>query len=281
MMLGYLEDRKPIVRHYQRLEMSSNKVCKYLGDLGPDHLTKERIRFYRRQRQAEGHEVGPAKNRRKKPIQDGTLIRELTTLRTALNWAKRERWITGDLPYIEMPPQPPPRDRWLTRDEADRLLAAAGASHAKLFLALCLYTAGRSGAIRELTWDRVDLAAGLIDLGYVAGGKNRAVVPIAAKLRPMLEEARKASTCRYVIEYASEPVKSLKTATRGAAKRAKLPGVTPHLLRHSAATWMAMAGVSMEEIGRLLGHRDVRVTWRIYAKYSPEYLRGAIDALSG
>ena len=44
---------------------------------------------------------------------------------------------------------------------------------------------------------------------------------------------------------------------------------------------MAMAGVSMEETERLLGHRDVRVTWRIYAKYSPDYLRGAIDALSG
>jgi integrase len=125
------------------------------------------------------------------------------------------------------------------------------------------------------------LAADLIDLGYVAGGKNRAVVPIVAKLRPLLEEARKAATCRHVIEYGSKPVVSLKTATRGAARRAGLPGATPHLLRHSAATWMAMAGIPMEQIDRFLGHRDVRVTWRIYAKYSPDYLRGAIDALSG
>ncbi len=101
------------------------------------------------------------------------------------------------------------------------------------------------------------------------------------KLRPILMEAREAATCPYVIEYAGKPVASLKTATRGAAKRAGLPGITPHILRHTAATWMAMAGVPMEEIGRLLGHRDVRTTWRIYAKYSPDYLRGAIAALSG
>ena len=41
-----------------------------------------------------------------------------------------------------------------------------------------------------------------------------------------------------------------------------------------------MAGVSMEEIGRFLGRRDVRVTWRLYAKHSPGYLRGAINTLS-
>jgi integrase len=127
----------------------------------------------------------------------------------------------------------------------------------------------------------VDFGASLIDLGRVAGGKNRAVVPIAARLRPILEEAREAATCEYVIEYGGKPVASLKTATRGAARRAGLSGVTPHILRHTAATWLAMAGIPMEEIGRLLGHRDFRTTWRIYAKHAPEYLRGAIDALSG
>ena len=76
------------------------------------------------------------------------------------------------------------------------------------------------------------------------------------------------ATCPFVIEYGGRSVASLKTATRGAARRASLAGVTPHILRHSAATWMAMAGVPMEQIGRLLGHRDVRVTWRIYAALS-------------
>lgn len=278
---GYLADRRGEVRDIERLETSARHLTDHLGDLQPDHLTKERIRFYRAQRKAEGQLVGPPDARRKKTIADGTLGRELGTLRTALKWAKHARWVTGDLPYIELPPQPPPRDRWLTREEADRLLAAASAFHVRVFLHLCLYTAGRSGAIRELTWDRVDFEAGLIDLGYVVGGKNRAVVPMSDKLRPILLEAREAATCKYVVEYASGPVQSLKTAIRGAAKRAHLSGVSAHILRHSAATWMAIAGIPMEQIGRLLGHRDVRTTWRIYAKYTPGYLRDAIEALSG
>ena len=41
-----------------------------------------------------------------------------------------------------------------------------------------------------------------------------------------------------------------------------------------------MKGVPIAEIARLLGHRDSRMTEQVYAKYAPEYLRRAIDALS-
>ena len=44
---------------------------------------------------------------------------------------------------------------------------------------------------------------------------------------------------------------------------------------------MAMAGISMGEIARVLGHSDSpRITERVYSHRSPEYLRRAIDALS-
>jgi integrase len=276
---GYLADRKPVVRGYGALEVVAKALRRHLGDLQPDHLTKERSRFYLKQRRAEGHMVGPATARRKKPIKDGTVIRELVTLRAALRWAHSERWIS-DVPYIETPRQPPPRDRWLTREEADRLLASAQAEHVKTFLAICLYTAARTSAVLELTWDQVNLESGLIDLGHAPGGKARAVVPIAANLLPILTEAREAATCAHVIEHAGKSVASVKTGTRAAARRANLPGVTPHVLRHTAATWMAMKGVPIEQIARLLGHGDSRITERVYAKHTPEYLRRAIDALS-
>lgn len=276
---GYLADRKPRVRAYDTLETAAKALRRHLGDLQPEHLTKERARFYARQRRAEGHMVGPLTARRKKPTSDGTIIRELVTLRAALKWALAEKWIS-DVPKIETPRPAPPRDRWLTRDEADRLIASAQAPHVKTFLATCLYTGARAGAVLELTWDRVDLHAGLIDLGRAAGGKGRAVVPIAASLLPILNEARAAATCAYVVEHGNKRVASVKTGTRAAARRAGMPGVTPHILRHTAATWMALAGVPMIEIARVLGHTDSRVTERIYAKYSPEYLRRAVGALS-
>jgi integrase len=277
---GYLADRKHVVRAYHTLEVAAKNLHRHLGDLQAGHLTKERIRFYRRRRQVEGHWVGPATARRRKPTQDGTVLRELVTLRAAMKWAKSEKWIT-DVPHIEVPSTPPPRDRWLTRAEADRLLESALALHVRTFLALALYTAGRAGAIRELTWQQVDFDAGFIDLGSVAGGKGRAVVPIAERLRPFLLAARQAATCEYVIEHNGGAVASVKTGTRAAARRAGIAGVTPHVLRHTAATWMAQAGIPIDQIARLLGHADPRVTWRTYAKHSPDYLRDAIAALSG
>lgn len=277
---GYLADRKPEVRSYETLEVCAKALKRHLGDLQPDHLTKERARFYARRRAVEGYEVGPPNARRRKPVLPGTVIRELVMLRIALRWATKAKWI-AEAPYIPVPPQPPPRDRWLTREEADRLLAGAQAMHVRVFLTLALHTAARAGALLELTWDRVDFAAGLIDLGAAPGGKGRAVVPINRVLRPALEQARAAATCPYVVEFGGGRVLSVKTGTRAAARRAGLADVTPHILRHTAATWMAMAGVPMRKIATYLGHSNERTTELVYAKYGPDYLREAAKALEG
>jgi len=42
---------------------------------------------------------------------------------------------------------------------------------------------------------------------------------------------------------------------------------------------MAEAGVSMSEISQYLGHSNTRVTESVYARYSPDYLKGAAKAL--
>jgi integrase len=211
-------------------------------------------------------------------VKDGTILRELLTLRAAIRWAAKEKWPV-DEPYIPVPCQPTPRTRWLTKEEARRLIDSAEAFHIKVFLSLALHTAARAGALLELTWDRVDLESRQVDLGPAPGGKGRAVVPMNDELRPVLEEAREAATCPFVVEFAGRQVGSVKTGTRAAARRAGLPGVTPHVLRHTAATWMAQTGVSMREIAIFLGHANERVTERVYAKYSPDYLRRAAKAL--
>ena len=55
--------------------------------------------------------------------------------------------------------------------------------------------------------------------------------------------------------------------------------VTAHVFRHSAACLMAESGTPMSEIAQFLGHTNSRTTEAIYARYSPEYLRKAADAL--
>ncbi len=152
-LAGYIEDRRPRVRSIASIEYASAALVSYLGELKPEHLTRQVCRKYADQRREEGPRTPSRKS--KKPLSNGTIIREIVTLRAALRWAVTEKWIS-EPPQIEAPPAPPARERWLTRDEAKRLLAEAKTPHVHLFILIGLYTGARTGAILDLTWDRVD-----------------------------------------------------------------------------------------------------------------------------
>lgn len=209
-------------------------------------------------------------------VSAGTLRKELSALRAAL------RWHDPNTPAVfEMPPNPQPRDRHLTRDEVRRLIDATRAHHLELFIRLAIHTAARKTAILSLQWRAVDFTRGEIRLGHVQRGKGRATVPITDSIRPYLETAYEACESKeeWVIEWGGRRVKDIKKGFAAACQAAGLEGVTPHVLRHTAAVWMAEAGVSMDEIAQYLGHTNPSVTYRVYARYSPAYLRRAARAL--
>ncbi|GGJ13951.1 tyrosine-type recombinase/integrase [Neoroseomonas lacus] len=252
---------------------------RHMGDLPPDLLTKPRCRAYAQQRRQEGYEVGPRAARRTKPVAAGTIIRELVTLRAAFKWAADEKWLAV-APFVEIPQAPQSRDRWLTREEAVRLVEACGDFHVRLFVLLGLHTAARSAAILGLSWADVDLDAGRLSYGTGRGNKGRARdVPINPELMAHLQAANQLAQSDYVVEFAGHQVKSVKTGFRAACKRAGLVGVTPHTLRHTAATWAAQARVPMWEIAGLLGHSDVRMVESVYGHHSPDHLREAAGAV--
>lgn len=64
-----------------------------------------------------------AKRRAREGAGPGTTRTELEALRAALRWAHRQNLI-ATVPALYLPPRPIPRERWLTRDEAERLIAA-------------------------------------------------------------------------------------------------------------------------------------------------------------
>jgi len=109
--------------------------------------------------------------------------------------------------------------------------------------------------------------------------KGRATVPMTDTLRAVLQTAKEAARSDYVIEYGGQRVGSVKKGLAAAGRRAGLGHVTPHMLRHSAAVWMAEAGVPMAEIAQVLGHRDATVTQKVYAVFSPHHLRSAVSVL--
>lgn len=209
-------------------------------------------------------------------VKPATIAREVQILRAALRWAQAERWIPA-APIVTMPVKgTPPRDRWLTREEADRLIGACDAPHVRLFVILALNTAKRAGAILSLRWDAIrdDMA----DFGAAVGKKRRGAVPLNDAALAALREARERATSPWVIERGGDRIRSVKTGFRAACRRAGLEKVTPHVLRRTAATWAAMAGVPMDEIARLLGD-SIAVTEKHYARYHPSYLRRAVQSL--
>lgn len=250
------------------MAFSGKSVLPEFGHLLPDEVTTAICRAY-------------VAKRRKAKRKDGTIWTELNHLQISLNWAKRQRLIETEV-AVERPPKPAPRDRRLTKPEARSLLDAADIPHVKLAIALMLGTAARAGAILELTWDRVDFERNQIrysDPADTTRRKGRATVSMTGDVRQRLQEARQDALTEFVVEWAGRRVKSLKRGFARTVERAGLVDVTPHVLRHTGATWMAEAGHSMAEIAAVLGHSDSRTTERIYARFSPSYLRKAMSAL--
>lgn len=214
--------------------------------------------------------------RSRKGKSNSTIRTELEALRACLRWHYGK-----DAPQITAPPPSKPRDRYLSKEQRDRLLENIETPHVRLFTILALTTGARMGAILELTWDRVDLEVGTIDFnpaGRDKTNKRRTVVPINETARQALEEAHKGALTDHVIEYGGKPVASVKKAVRAAAERAKVP-CSPHDFRRSAARWMAEADVPMEQIAQFLGHTSTRITYATYARFSPRFMASAAKAL--
>jgi len=259
---AYLSYKEGRIRDHVRLAGAWANAKDSFGHLRPDQITPVLCEEYIESRRAMGRS-------------DGTILKEINVIRQALNWSK------VNVARFEAPSAPPPRDRHLTKAEARKLLDGCFQPHVRLFVMLALHTAGRRSAVLGLTWDRVDFERNRINLTVVGEThrKRRATVPMTDQLRAALLEAKEAAQTAYVIEYAGERVLNVKKGFAAAVRRAGLEDVTPHDLRHTAAVWMAEDGVSFEEIAQYLGHSSPRVTFQVYARFSPTHLQRAAKSL--
>lgn len=259
----YKKDRLAAGASKARFESLWKQIEPHFGYKLGRAITKADCRDYAAKRKREGKS-------------NSTVRTELELLRALLRWH-----YGNEAPQIVAPPPSKPRDRYLTKEERDRLLANIETPHVRLFTILAFTTGARMGAILDLTWDRVDLKAGTIDFnpsGREKSNKRRTVVPINEKARAALVEAKEAALSDYVIEYGGGQVKSVKKAVAAASRRSGIK-CSPHDFRRSAARWMAEASVSMEQIAQFLGHTSTRVTFATYARFSPRFMADAAKAL--
>ena len=267
---AYLADRRErAIPGLARLEWAHKPLARVMGQKPPQVIDDAECGRY-------------AKARRKDGVADATIRTELQALRAALKWAADpQRKLLAEAPRIVMPPKPEARQRWLTREEAARLIEGCKAHHVRLFVVIGLNTGARSASILDLTWDRVDLVNRFIDFrppGRVRTRKRRVPVRINDTLFEALTEAKALSTTEYVIEWAGDKIARIKHAFHDAAERAGLKGVTPHVLRHTACSWMMQGGVDPYDVANFVG-MDLKTLTDTYGHHHPEHGNRAARAL--
>ena len=276
----YSAHRKGKVVAHDRLDDAAGALRVGLGDLRVDQVTQGRWDTYAKHRVTRPRPN--AKDHKPRPVSSGTLRREFNVLRAAL----RRAWKDGYLPRppeLEVPADSAPRDRYLTKDEARRLIGAAVTEHVRLFVALAVQTGARKGSILALTWDRVDLRTRMIDFqepGRQLTRKRRGITPITDDLYPLLQRAREIRQTDYVVEFGGRPVPTgLRWSFKRLCQRAGLTWEpTPHHLKHSVASWFAMDGVPIDQAADWLATDPVTLR-RTYRKFDPSYLRSVAGAL--
>lgn len=249
------------------MHWTGKAVLPAFGALRPDQITIGDCRDYRDNRLADDKKLG-------------TVHTELGHLRSALKWAHKAGYIDR-CPFIELPPKPDSDVRPLSDTDIQRIIDGCGAFHIRLAVILLLTTGARVGAVLDRTWDKIDFERGVIDLRERDGvtRKGRAVVPMNRMARAALQTAYDARQTEWVVEYNGKPIKSIRTGYQNALRRAGLEGVNIHQIRHTVAVKMLSSGQPIEAVSQYLGHSNIQITQKIYARFMPEHLASAAEVL--
>nr|WP_239025321.1 tyrosine-type recombinase/integrase [Rhodoligotrophos defluvii] len=116
--------------------------------------------------------------------------------------------------------------------------------------------------------------------GQTETNKRRPPAPIPDRLVPHLRRWRRLTTNGPVEYFGKLLLKERRAFTR-ARLLAGLDGdVTPHVLRHTCATWLLQARVPMWEVAGFLGTSEA-VIRKTYGHHSPDHLSAARRAFHG
>lgn len=202
------------------------------------------------------------------------------SLETAIEW--RLSGITvNPVRGIKRPKYNNKRDRFLTSEEAQRLLIACEHSkntQLRSIVALLLYTGARVSELLNAEWRHVNVDRKHWLIPMSKTGKDR-YVPLSKPALEIIEKLPRFDGCPYLVPNPKtlKPFSEMKRAWDTARRAAGLSDVRIHDLRHSAASFMINAGIDLFAVGRVLGHADHQSTMR-YAHLANDTLLAAVEA---
>jgi integrase len=248
----------------------------YLGDKHLDEIDKDVVSFVIEERQKPYIRVYASGQKREcKPGVD-TINRFLTTLRAVLNKAAAEWEWVDRVPKVKALKGARSRVRWITRTEADALIAELP-DHLAAMVEFTLQTGLRRANVTHLEWSQVDMARRTAwVLGEHTKNGKALAVPLNDRAVAVLE-GLDGKHPRWIFAVAGKPVHQ--TSTRAwyeAVARAGLEDLCWHDLRHTWASWHVQSGTPLHVLQELGGWSSFRMVQR-YAHLSGEHLRAWVE----
>ena len=211
-------------------------------------------------------------------VSPATARQELKLLGRAINHWHRESPLVA-VPRVTLPAVVSKRERVLSRNEVARLLWAARKlkfTHVARFILIGVYTGTRHQAILQLRWEsslvggHADIERGVI---YRRGSaeretsKRRPAVNIPLGLLAHLKSWTKCGRGGTIVHLKGQPIAKMKRAWATVVRAAGLgPDVTPHVLRHTCASWLLWQGKTIWEVAGIIG-ADASTVERTYGHH--------------
>jgi integrase len=133
----------------------------------------------------------------------------------------------------------------------------------------------------QLRWLDIDLMRGQLTVAaaYAKNGRSR-MVPLNSTVRDVLATLQRRATGSFVFSKPNgDPYRSIRSAFRTACRRAGLSGITPHTLRHSFGSRLAMSGADMRTIQEVGGWKTLGMVER-YSHLAESHKAEAVEKLA-
>ena len=218
------------------------------------------------------------KKMRKKDVSFATVNREIATLKTmfnkAIEWGNLDNNPAKNVKFFK---EDNARLRHLEKAEILKLIACCS-SYLRPIVILALNTGMRKGEILGLKWRDIDFKRGIIYLLNTKNGEKREV-PLNDFAKRTLIQVRRHPDSPYVFcKKDGNPYKDIRKSFFTSLQKAGIMNFKFHDLRHSFASQLVMAGIDLNTVRELLGHKDIRMTLR-YAHLSLGHKQKAVEIL--
>lgn len=281
------------VRSIASIKSALKNLNQYFGKRRIGEITTESLFDYRQRRQKQGVKIA-------------TVNRELEAMRRMMRFAFSKGWIVRDIFFgarAIVTSAESVRTRILTESEQERLIAACEGEravtytrhhygklrtveaklsvnnpHLKAIILLAVDAGMRRGEILKLTWQDIDLEAGIVTVrASNTKTETQRLVPLTERTKRELERVRLFTP---LSETRPFPFVDFKNSWTTAKRIAGIEDLHFHDLRASAITRWQRDGLPLAIASKIAGHSNTKTTAKYYTSADAEIVQALAETMN-